>query len=110
MQVLSNCMHPNDWTRRVEGKTKTIRLTEDQDSIIEEWVSNTRRVEKIIMEMKNMSVQAAEKKIKNRVLESAECKLKASKINIIIPIYYSSSSLRLACTIIEPDHHDNNII
>ena len=53
-----------DWTRRVEGKTKTVRLTEDQASIIEEWISNMRRIAKIIMEMENISVQAAAEKIK----------------------------------------------
>jgi hypothetical protein len=53
-----------DWTRRVEGKTKTVRLTEDHAKIIEEWISNMRRVEKIVMEMESISVQAAAVKIK----------------------------------------------
>ena len=53
-----------DWTRRVEGKTKTVRLTEDQASVIEEWISNMRRVEKIVSEIENISVQAATVKIK----------------------------------------------
>ena len=53
-----------NWTRMVEGKTKTVRLTEDLAKIIEEWISNMRRVEKIVMEMENVSVQAAAVKIK----------------------------------------------
>ena len=53
-----------DWTRRVEGKTKTVRLTEDHAKIIEEWNSNMRRVEKIVMEMESISVQAAAVKMK----------------------------------------------
>ena len=53
-----------DWTRRVDGKTKTVRLTGDQARVIEEWISNMRRVEKIVMEMENISVQAAAVKIR----------------------------------------------
>ena len=53
-----------DRTRGVEGKTKTVRLTEDQASIIEEWISNMRRVEETLAEMENISVQAAAEKIK----------------------------------------------
>ena len=53
-----------DWTRRVEGKTKTIRLTGDQARMIEEWISNMRRVEETLAEMENVSVQAAAEKIK----------------------------------------------
>ena len=53
-----------DWTRRVEGKTKTVRLTEDHAKIIEEWISNMRRVEEIVSEIENISVQAAAEKIK----------------------------------------------
>ena len=53
-----------DWTRRVDGKTKTVRLTGDQARVIEEWISNMRRVEKIVMEMERISVRAAAEKIK----------------------------------------------
>ena len=53
-----------DWTRRVNGKTKTVRLTGDQAKIIEEWISNMRRVEETLAEMENISVQAAAEKIK----------------------------------------------
>lgn len=38
----------HDWTRRVRGKTKTVRLTGEQANIIEEWISNMRKVEKTI--------------------------------------------------------------
>jgi len=53
-----------DWTRKVNGKTKTIRLTEDQAKTVEEWISNMRRVEKILEEIEKISVQAALEKIK----------------------------------------------
>jgi hypothetical protein len=53
-----------DWTRRVEGKTKTVRLTENQAKIVNQWISNMRKVEQIISEMEKISVQAAEEKIK----------------------------------------------
>ena len=53
-----------DWTRRVYGKTKTVRLTEGQAAMIGEWISGMRRVEKTISEMEKISVQAALEKIK----------------------------------------------
>jgi hypothetical protein len=53
-----------DWTRRVEGKTKTVRLTEDQARIVEQWIGNMRKVEKAISEMEKISVQAAAEKMK----------------------------------------------
>ncbi|MCL4420965.1 MAG: hypothetical protein M1477_04685 [Candidatus Thermoplasmatota archaeon] len=53
-----------DWTRRVDDRTKTVRLTEDQAKIIEEWINNMRRVKKTISEMEKISVRAAAEKIK----------------------------------------------
>ena len=53
-----------DWTRRVDGKTRTVRLTEDQAGIVKQWISNMRKVEKTIDQMEKISVQAAAEKIK----------------------------------------------
>ncbi|MHB1493408.1 MAG: DUF6788 family protein [Thermoplasmataceae archaeon] len=50
-----------DWTRRVDGKTKTIRLTEEQALLIEKWISNMRRVEMIINKVEKLSLAAFEK-------------------------------------------------
>ena len=50
-----------DWTRRIDGKTKTVRLTEEQARIIGKWISNMRKIERIISEMQKISGQAADK-------------------------------------------------
>lgn len=50
-----------DWTRRIDGKTKTVRLTEEQARIIGKWISNMRKIERIISEMQKISGQVAEK-------------------------------------------------
>ncbi len=50
-----------DWTRRVDGKTKTVRLTEEQALLIEKWISNMRKVEEIINKVEKLSLAAFEK-------------------------------------------------
>ncbi len=49
----------HDWTRRVEGKTVTVRLTEAQAGIISGWIQNMRRVEGIVSEMEKLTLRAA---------------------------------------------------
>jgi len=41
-----------------------MRIVEDQAKTVEEWISNMRRVEKILEQMEKISVQAALEKIK----------------------------------------------
>lgn len=53
-----------DWTRKVDGKTKTVRLTEEHAKILGKWIENMRGLEKIISSMEKISVQAASRKIK----------------------------------------------
>ncbi|MHB1493535.1 MAG: DUF6788 family protein [Thermoplasmataceae archaeon] len=55
-----------DWTRRVDGKIKTIRFTEEQALLIEKWISNMRKVEMIIDKVEKLSLAAFEK-IKKRI-------------------------------------------
>jgi Family of unknown function (DUF6788) len=49
-----------DWTRKVQGKTKTVRLSEEEAEILQEWIDNVRKVEKIISEMVEISMEAVE--------------------------------------------------
>ena len=49
----------HDWTRRVDGKTVTVRLTEAQAGIISEWIRNMRRVEEIVSEIEKLTLKAA---------------------------------------------------
>jgi len=48
----------HDWTRRVDGKTVTVRLTEAQAGIIQAWIPNMRRVEGIVSEMEKLTLKA----------------------------------------------------
>jgi hypothetical protein len=50
-----------DWTRKVDGKTKTVRLTEEQAKIIGAWINDMRKIERAISEMEKISAQAADK-------------------------------------------------
>ena len=50
-----------DWTRRVDGKTKTVRLTEEQALLVEKWICNMRKVEEIINKVEKLSLAALEK-------------------------------------------------
>ncbi len=47
-----------DWTRRVEGKTVTVRLTKAQAGTISEWIQNMRNVEAIVSEMEKLTLRA----------------------------------------------------
>ena len=50
----------NRWTRKVKGKTVTRTLTDNQAKLCRECISNYRNLEKIIEEMKNLSVEFIE--------------------------------------------------
>ena len=50
----------NRWTRKVKGKTVTRTLTDEQAAICRECINNYRNLERIIKEMKELSVQYIE--------------------------------------------------
>lgn len=50
----------NRWTRKVKGKTVTRTLTDKQAKICRECISNYRSLERIIEEMKKLSVEFIE--------------------------------------------------
>jgi len=49
------------WTLRVGGKTKTVRLTEDQARLCEEWIANHRKLKGIVRRMKAMSLRETDR-------------------------------------------------
>lgn len=51
------------WTRKVRGKTVTVRLTKQEVQFLEEWIANGRRLDKIVADM-----QAASMRVTERVL------------------------------------------
>jgi len=49
------------WTLRVRGKTKTVRLTEDQARLCEEWIANHRTLKGIVRRMEAMSLRETDR-------------------------------------------------
>jgi len=50
----------NIWTRKVKGKTVTRHLSEKQANLCREYIQNSKKLEKIIVEMRNLSVSILE--------------------------------------------------
>ena len=49
-----------NWTRKVKGKTVTVRVTEEQARLLQHWIANARRMDEILAEMKSVSDRITE--------------------------------------------------
>jgi hypothetical protein len=49
-----------EWTRKVKGKTVTVRLTQEQAELMQQWIDNARRLEEIIADMESVSLRLTE--------------------------------------------------
>lgn len=49
------------WTRKVRGKTITARVSEVEARLIEEWIGNGRRLDKIVGELERVSYRLTER-------------------------------------------------
>jgi len=49
------------WTRKVEGKTVTVRLSAQQAELLAGWIESGRELERIIAEMEGLSLKATER-------------------------------------------------
>ena len=49
------------WTRKVAGKTVTVRLTKQQATLLETWISNGRRLDRILAQMQRVSHRATDR-------------------------------------------------
>ncbi len=47
-----------DWTRKVKGKTVTIRLSEEEADILKEWAENKKQFYEIIKRMEMITLDA----------------------------------------------------
>ena len=54
------------WTRKVRGKTVTVRLTREEARLFEEWISSGRQLEKIVAQMEAVSLRITERLMKQR--------------------------------------------
>lgn len=48
------------WTRKVRGKTVTVRLTQNQARWLGQWIANSRRLDAIRAQMESLSMQITE--------------------------------------------------
>ena len=47
------------WTTKIQGKTKTLRLKPEQVADFEGWVAQGRRLEQLVQQWRKLSVEAA---------------------------------------------------
>lgn len=47
------------WTTKVDGKTKTVRLTRDQAHAYQAWIENGRRLNQLLAEWEAIGFEAA---------------------------------------------------
>lgn len=52
------------WTRKVGGKTVTVRLTHEQADLLEGWIATGRELDKIIAQMERLSLRATDHLLK----------------------------------------------
>ena len=52
------------WTRKVKGKTVTVRLTAKEAEIFQEWIVNGRQFDRIIYRMEKMSFRITNQLLK----------------------------------------------
>jgi hypothetical protein len=47
------------WTRKVAGKTVTVRLTHQQAAILSQWTRNMRTLDRLLQDLQDLGLQAA---------------------------------------------------
>jgi len=52
------------WTRKVDGKTVTVRLTREQADLLAGWIATGRELDKIIAHMESISLRATDRLLK----------------------------------------------
>ena len=65
----------NIWTRKVNSKTVTRTLTDEQAKLVQECIDNMRKIEKIIEQMKDTSVRYIENYLKDFKVDKNSQKL-----------------------------------
>jgi hypothetical protein len=59
------------WTRKVHGKTVTVRLTQQEAGLLADWIQNGRRLDKILAEMEAVAMRLTNRMLKKLPKESA---------------------------------------
>jgi hypothetical protein len=51
----------HQWTYKVKGKTRTVRLTEDQARLCQEWIHNHRQLRRLVRKMEQHSLKQTDR-------------------------------------------------
>lgn len=49
-----------EWTRKVSGKTVSVRLSEQQAGLLGQWIANARHLDQIVAEIERVSLRLTE--------------------------------------------------
>ena len=50
-----------EWTRKVSGKTVSVRLTQEQARLMKQWIANARRLDRLVADMERASLRMTER-------------------------------------------------
>jgi len=50
-----------EWTRKVSGKTVSVRLTQEQARLMKQWIANARRLDRIVADLERASHRMTER-------------------------------------------------
>jgi hypothetical protein len=59
------------WTRKVRGKTVTVRLSPEEASLMREWIATGRKLDRILARMERLSARATERLLRERAPRGA---------------------------------------
>lgn len=49
------------WTRKVQGRTVTVRVTRAQASLLRQWIDNGRRLDRLVRQMEKVSLRLTDR-------------------------------------------------
>ena len=55
------------WTRKIRGKTVTVRLTAQEAQCVREWIDNGRQLDRIVTAMEKLSLRMTERLLRQLV-------------------------------------------
>lgn len=53
------------WTRKVDGKTRTTRINQAQAKLIRGWIQNGRRLDRIVRQLETVSLRLTEAQLRS---------------------------------------------
>ena len=52
------------WTRKVRGKTVTVRVSKAEAKLLKKWIANGRRLNKIVAQLEQISLRLTERQLR----------------------------------------------